>query len=89
MASNPGEITQLLRRWRTGDRQVEGKLFELLMPDLRKIAGHCFRRERLGHTLQPTTLVNEVFLRLAKSHIIDWQDRGHFLGMSARVIDAT
>ncbi len=86
MASNPGEITQLLRQWRTGDRQVEGKLFELLMPDLRNIAGRCFRGERPGHTLQPTALVNEAFLRLAKTHNIDWQDRGHFLAMSARVM---
>ena len=86
MASDPGEITQLLRQWGTGDRLVEGKLFELLMPDLRKIARRCFRGERPGHTLQPTALVNEAFLRLAKTHNIDWQDRGHFLAMSARVM---
>src|ERR1035437_2217106 len=56
------------------------------MPDLRKIAGHCFRRERPGHTLQPTALVNEAFLRLANAKNIDWQDRGHFLALSARVM---
>lgn len=86
MASDPGEITQLLQQWRTGDRLVEGQLFELLMPDLRKIARRCFRGERAGHTLQPTVLINEAFLRLAKTHNIDWQDRGHFLAISARVM---
>lgn len=86
MAPGPGEVTQLLHQWRAGDRQAEGRLFELLLPDLRKIAGRCFRAERPGHTLQPTALVNEAFLRLAKSKNIDWQDRGHFLAVSARVM---
>ena len=86
MDSSPGEITLLLRQWRTGDRHVEDRLFELLMPDLRKIAGRCFRGERPGHTLQPTALINEAFLRLAKNNHIEWQDRGHFLAISARVM---
>jgi|SRR5579859_789703 len=86
MEPGPGEITLLLQQWRTGDRHVEGRLFELLMPDLRKIAGRCFRGERAGHTLQPTALINEAFLRLARNNNIDWQDRGHFLAISARVM---
>ena len=86
MAPDPGEITQLLRQWGTGDRQAEDRLFELLLPDLRKIAGRCFRGERPGHTLQPTALVNEAFLRLAKNKNIEWQDRGHFLAISARIM---
>jgi RNA polymerase sigma factor (TIGR02999 family) len=86
MAPDGGEITQLLRQWGAGDRQVEGRLFELLLPDLRKIAVRCFRGERPGHTLQPTALVNEAFLRLAKARNIEWQDRGHFLAISARVM---
>jgi RNA polymerase sigma factor (TIGR02999 family) len=86
MAPDTGEITQLLQQWRTGDRQVEGELFELLMPDLHHIAEHCFRGERPGNSLQPTALVNEAFLRLAKSKNIDWQDRGHFFAISARVM---
>jgi RNA polymerase sigma-70 factor (ECF subfamily) len=86
MAPDPGEITQLLRQWRAGDRQAEDGLFELLLPDLRKIAGRCFRGERLGHTLQPTALVNEAFLRLAKIKNIEWRDRGHFLAVSARIM---
>jgi len=86
MASDASEITQLLRQWGAGDRQAEGRLFELLMPDLRKIAGRCFRGERPGHTLQTTALVNEAFLRLAKTSNVEWQDRGHFLAISARVM---
>ena len=86
MEDSPGEITILLEQWRGGDRAAESKLFELLIPDLRKIARNCFRGERPGHTLQPTALVNEAFLRLAKAKNIDWQDRGHFLALSARVM---
>ena len=86
MPTDPGEITQLLQQWRTGDRQAESRLFLLLLPDLRKIAGRCFRGERPGHTLQPTALVNEAFLRLATAKKIDWQDRGHFLALAARVM---
>jgi RNA polymerase sigma-70 factor, ECF subfamily len=56
------------------------------MPDLRRIAGRCFRGERPGHTLQPTALVHEAFLRLAAAKNIDWQDRGHFFALSARVM---
>ena len=86
MGPDPGEITQLLQQWRTGDRQVEDRLFDLLMPDLHQIAERCFRGERPGNTLQPTALVNEAFLRLAKSKDLQWQDRGHFLAISARVM---
>jgi RNA polymerase sigma-70 factor, ECF subfamily len=86
MESDCGEVTQLLRQWRVGDAEVEARLFELLTPDLHKIAERCFRREPAGNTLQPTALVNEAFMRLAKSKAIDWQDRGHFLAISARIM---
>ena len=86
MAPDPVEITQLLRQWGTGDQQADDRLFKILLPDLRKIAGRCFRDERLGHTLQPTALVNEAFLRLAKIKNIEWKDRGHFLAVSARIM---
>jgi len=86
MESDRGEVTQLLRQWRAGDAGVEARLFELMLPDLHKIAERCFRREPAGNTLQPTALVNEAFIRLAKSKAIDWQDRGHFLAISARVM---
>lgn len=83
---NPGEVTLLLRDWQSGDHSAESRLFELLLPDLRKIANAHFRRERQGHTLQPTALVNEAFLRLASAKNVNWQDRGHFLAVAARIM---
>ena len=56
------------------------------MPDLHRIAASYFRGERAGHTLQPTALVNEGFLRLAAAKGIDWQDRGHFFVIAARIM---
>jgi RNA polymerase sigma-70 factor (ECF subfamily) len=86
MATEKGDITQLLQRWRTGDKEAESKIFELLLPDLRKIAARCFGRESPGNSVQPTLLVNEAFLSLASAKNVDWQDRGHFLAMSARMM---
>ena len=86
MESAKGEITQLLQRWRGGDGTAESQIFEKLLPELHKIALSCFRRERAGATLQPTVLISESFLRLAAAKNIDWQDRGHFLAMSARIM---
>lgn len=84
MPTGPGEITILLQRWRSGDRDAESRLFELLIPDLRKIAAHYLRGERRGHSMQSTLLVNEAFLRLANARAIDWQDRKHFFAVAAR-----
>jgi RNA polymerase sigma-70 factor, ECF subfamily len=86
MVGQNNEITHLLRRWQGGDADAEAKIFELLLPELRKIAACCFRNERSGHTLQPTALVNEAFLRLAVAKNIEWQDRGHFLAVAARIM---
>lgn len=86
MAEEPRGITELLHRWQTGDRDAESRLFELLMPDLRRIAGRCFRGERAGHTLQPTALVNEAFFRLARAKSVEWHDRGHFFAVAAMMM---
>ncbi|MBV9180878.1 MAG: sigma-70 family RNA polymerase sigma factor [Acidobacteria bacterium] len=86
MGTVPEQVTYLLQQWKLGDRQAEARLFELLMPDLRKIAARCFRGERPGHTLQATALVNEAFLRLAAAKNIECRDRGHFLALAARVM---
>ena len=83
MAQEPSGITELLHEWQTGDRDAESRLFELLMPDLHRIAARCFRGERAGHTLQPTALVNEAFFRLARAKSIEWHDRGHFFAVAA------
>jgi len=86
MSPDQGDVTVLLRRWQDGDKHAEEQLFQLLLPELRKIAGCCFRRERINHTLQPTALINEAFLRLAALKKIEWQDRGYFLALSARIM---
>ncbi|MCU1235353.1 MAG: polymerase, sigma subunit, family [Candidatus Solibacter sp.] len=86
MDERPPEITQLLKQWRCGDAGAEARLFEVLMPDLHRIAASYFRGEREGHTLQPTALVNEGFLRLAAAKGVDWQDRGHFFVIAARIM---
>ncbi len=80
------EITHLLQRWRAGDQSCEERIFKLLLPQLRAIAGHLLRNERPGHSLQPTALVNEAFLRLVAARDIDWKDRGHFLALTARIM---
>jgi RNA polymerase sigma factor (TIGR02999 family) len=86
MPAEPKALTILLHRWRDGDKEAEAQLFRLMMPELRRIAGHCFRDERIGHTMQPTALINEAFLRLAVAKNIDWHDRGHFLAVAARMM---
>ena len=87
MAPHPVEITRLLRQWGTGDRQGEDRLFELLLPGFAQGWRALFpRRAARPYTLQPTALVNEAFLRLAKIKNIEWQDRGHFLAVSARIM---
>lgn len=86
MDSQPGDITILLRRWRDGDKDAEADLFQALMPELRKIARCCFRGERPGHTIQPTALVNEAFLRLSAARGIDWHSRKDFLAMAATMM---
>jgi RNA polymerase sigma-70 factor, ECF subfamily len=85
MTQHP-DITQLLRDWKCGGERAADGVFDALMPQLRRIASCCFSRERAGHTLQPTALVNEAFFRLAASKEIDWQDRGHFLALAGRVM---
>jgi RNA polymerase sigma factor (TIGR02999 family) len=86
----PGEATRLLLELRTGGdaapADVTARLSELLYPELRQIAARLMRRERGAHTLQPTAVVHEAFVRLVGSQPVDWQDRAHFLGIAARVM---
>jgi RNA polymerase sigma factor (TIGR02999 family) len=85
-----GEATKLLLELRATSGAVRAdataRLAELLYPELRQIAGRLMRRERGDHTLQPTAVVHEAFLRLAGGRAVDWQDRAHFLGIAARVM---
>jgi DNA-directed RNA polymerase specialized sigma24 family protein len=64
MSPPAGEITRLLHAWSAGDRSVEERLFRLVLPELRNLARALMRRERRNHTLQPTELLNEAYVRL-------------------------
>lgn len=78
-----GEITGLLQAKSAGDADALDELLPLVYDELRKIAARIFRRERADHTLQPTALVHEAFLRLVGNKEISWQNRAHFFGIAA------
>jgi RNA polymerase sigma factor (TIGR02999 family) len=82
----PGAVTELLRAWSDGDDAALEQLIPLMEAELRRLARGYMGRERQGHTLQTTALVNEAFLRLTDARQIRWQDRAHFLGISARLM---
>jgi RNA polymerase sigma factor (TIGR02999 family) len=81
-----GEVTQLLQRIRTGDSSAVDQLIPLLVDELRTLARLQLRNERPGHTLQPTALVNEVYLRLVSDQARDWHGRAHFIGVAVSVM---
>jgi RNA polymerase sigma-70 factor (ECF subfamily) len=89
-ASLPGDppfgITQLLVAWREGSEDALERLVPLVEPELRRLARQYLRRERPGHVLQTTALVNEAFIRLMNWKDVSWQSRGHFLAMVARLM---
>src|ERR1700704_3164388 len=81
------DVTALLARWRTGTPDDRERVLAAVQADLRRIAGAYMRRERRGHTLQPTALVNEAYLRLVGSREEGrWEDRAHFFGIAARLM---
>jgi RNA polymerase sigma factor (TIGR02999 family) len=80
------EVTQLLKAWGTGDDKALDQLTPVVQQELHRIAHHCMARERPGHTLQTTALVNEVYLRLVDVNAVEWQDRAHFFAISARMM---
>ena len=79
-------MTELLRAWSDGDDAALEQLIPLMEAELRRLARGYMGRERQGHTLQTTALVNEAFLRLTDARHVRWQDRAHFLGISARLM---
>jgi len=83
---SPGAVTELLRAWSDGDDAALEQLMPLMEAELRRLARGYMGGERQGHTLQTTALVNEAFLRLAGARQLRWQDRAHFLGISARLM---
>jgi RNA polymerase sigma-70 factor, ECF subfamily len=84
--AQPGEVTQLLARLREGDSEAEGVLVPLVYAELRRLARYYLSRERESHTLQPTALVHEAYLRLTNLRKIDWQNRNHFFAIAATVM---
>jgi RNA polymerase sigma factor (TIGR02999 family) len=85
-ASPPGDITKLLRAWSAGDEEALKKLMPLVYGELRRRAMMQMRRERAGHTLQPTALVHEAYLKLVDQKGIQWRNRAHFFGVAARAM---
>ena len=78
------EITQLLQAWSRGDEGALDKLTPQVYRELHLVARRCMGRERDGHTLQTTALINELYLRLSDLKLIDWQNRAHFFALCAR-----
>ncbi|MEP7336647.1 MAG: sigma-70 family RNA polymerase sigma factor [Acidobacteriota bacterium] len=84
--SSPTDVTQLLLDWNAGDQNALDRLMPLVYEELRRIAARQLRRERADHTLQPTALVHEAWLRLAQTNRLTWQNRAHFLGVAAELM---
>jgi RNA polymerase sigma factor (TIGR02999 family) len=82
----PGEVTILLCRVKSGDQDALAELIPLVYKDLRRLAGHFMREERVGHTLQPTALVHEAYLSLAGQDRANWQNRAQFMAIAAQIM---
>ena len=79
-------ITELLVAWRAGDRQALDALMPIVYRELRRVAHRFMRRERAGHVLQTTALVNEAYLNLVDARRVKWRDRAHFFAISAKLM---
>jgi RNA polymerase sigma factor (TIGR02999 family) len=85
-SSPPHEITQLLAAWSEGNQAALDQLYPLVYNELRRLAHGYLRRERKGHTLQTTALINEAYLRLVDQKHVHWANRSHFFGISAQIM---
>ena len=85
MCADGGDVTLLLRAMKNGDERAAEQLLPLVYKELHRLAKAYMRRERSDHTLQPTALINEAYLRLARENV-DWQSRQHFIGFAANVM---
>ena len=82
----PSDVTQLLLAWRGGDPAVGEQLLRTIYDELHRQAGRAMRRENAEHTLQPTALVHEAYLRLVDQRRVQWRNRAHFFGVAAQVM---
>jgi len=86
MSPSPNDVTQLLVDWGNGNDQALADLMPLVYRELHGIAGRYLRRERGGHTLQTTALINEAYLRIVNQKNVNWQNRAHFFGVAAQIM---
>src|SRR6201995_4428222 len=85
MCADGGQVTLLLKAMKSGDKSAADKLLPLVYQELHRLAKSYMQRERRDHTLQPTALINEAYLRLVRDSV-DWQSRQHFIGVAANVM---
>jgi RNA polymerase sigma factor (TIGR02999 family) len=86
MPEQTGDITQLLQQWRHGSAEAENQLFDRVNPGLRRLAHYVMKGERKGRSLQPTELVDQIYLRLVAAKDRDWQNRKHFFAIAGRAM---
>jgi RNA polymerase sigma-70 factor (ECF subfamily) len=86
MTSSPQNITQLLVQWGNGDKEALDKLLPIVYEELRRQAERFLRRERPNHTLQPTALIHEAYLKLINQEHMRWQNRAQFFGIAAQLM---
>ncbi|PYX28431.1 MAG: RNA polymerase subunit sigma-70 [Acidobacteria bacterium] len=84
--SSRGDVSTLLRAWSDGDQSALDQLTPIVYDELRRLAGHYLMRERTGHSLQATALVNEAYLRLVDYKRMRWENRAHFFAVSAQLM---
>jgi RNA polymerase sigma factor (TIGR02999 family) len=86
MNSSAGEVTRLLKAWCKGDAGALEQLAPIIEQELRRLARLYLSKERASHTLQPTALINEAYVRMLEWNTVEWQDRAHFLGVAATMM---
>jgi RNA polymerase sigma factor (TIGR02999 family) len=86
MSPDGQDVTRLLKAWSAGDQAALDQLMPVVYAEVRKLAQSYLRRERPDHTLQPTALVNEAYLRLVDQRDVDWNSRSHFFGIAAQIM---
>jgi RNA polymerase sigma-70 factor (ECF subfamily) len=86
MPASPNEVTELLIKWSKGDKAALDELMPVIHSELRRLARRYMGRERPGHTLQTTALINEAYLRLVDQQGVVWQDRAHFFAVAAQIM---
>ena len=82
----PQDLAHLLLKWRSGDKRALDEMTPVVYEELSRLARHFLAAERPDHTLQPTALVHEAYLRLIGQHAVDWRNRAHFMAMAATMM---